>query len=127
MSSKSAPESVGAPKLTVPRSEASTVFIVHGHDEAACEAAARFIEKLGLIAVILHEQPNQGRTLIEKFEAHSGVAFAVVLLTPDDIGATAANPKARRPRARQNVIFELGFFVGAIGRRRVCALYKPGV
>jgi predicted nucleotide-binding protein len=102
------------------------VFLVHGHDDAARETVARFIEKLGFNAIILHEQPNRGRTIIEKFEAHSAVGFAVVLLTPDDVGGSAKT-KDTQPRARQNVILELGFFCGALGRTRVCALHKGGV
>ena len=99
------------------------VFIVHGHDESARETVARFLEKLQIEPIILHEQPNEGHTIIEKFENHTAdVGFAVVLLTPDDVGA----PKDRRddlePRARQNVVFELGFFIGKLGRGRVCAL-----
>ena len=103
------------------------VFVVHGHDEAAREAVSRFIEKLGLRAIILHEQANEGKTVIEKFEKHSDVGFAVVLLTPDDVGFAKADSEKRRPRARQNVIFELGYFVGRLGRGRVCALHKGSV
>lgn len=62
------------------------VFIVHGHDDGARETVARFLERIGLEAIILHEQANQGRTIIEKVVAHSDVGFAVVLLTPDDEG-----------------------------------------
>ena len=103
------------------------VFIVHGHDEAAKESVARLLEKLDLEPIILHEKPDQGRTIIEKFEEHSDVGFAVVLLTPDDVGAAkegAESLESLKPRARQNVIFELGFFVGKLGRKRVCALRK---
>jgi hypothetical protein len=104
-----------------------TVFVVHGHDEAAKEAVARFLEKLDLKPIILHEEPNRGRTIIEKFETHAEVDFAVVLLTPDDEGNSAGTPEQRKPRARQNVILELGYFVGRIGRARVCALHKGGI
>lgn len=103
------------------------VFVVHGHDEAAKEAVARFLSKLGLEPVILHEQPNQGRTVIEKFEGHADVDFAVVLLTPDDVGRAAGSSGEAKPRARQNVIFELGYFIGRLGRSRVCALHKGNV
>jgi len=96
------------------------VFIVHGHAEAAREAVARFLEQLGLKPIILHEHPNQGRTVIEKFEAHADVGFAVVLLTPDDEGGRPGGEQ--RPRARQNVILELGYFIGRLGRGQVCAL-----
>ena len=95
------------------------VFVVHGHDEAMKEAVARFIEKLGLEAVVLAEKTNEGRTIIEKFEAHAEEAgFAVVLLSDDDVGATKADRDLLRPRARQNVILELGYFIGALGELR---------
>jgi predicted nucleotide-binding protein len=104
------------------------VFIVHGHNDAVKESIARFIEKLGLIPIILHEQPNKGRTIIEKFIDYSEVGFAVVLLTADDIGGVKSAPENKQKlRARQNVIFELGYFIGQLGRDRVCALYEDGV
>jgi predicted nucleotide-binding protein len=103
-----------------------SAFVVHGHDEAAREAVARFLERLRFRAVILHEQANQGRTIIEKVEAHADVGFAVVLLTPDDKGGTASESELR-PRARQNVLLELGYFIGRLGRDRVCALRKGEV
>lgn len=103
----------------------SAVFIVHGHDEAAREMVARFVSRLRLKPVILHEQPNRGRTIIEKFEGHSSVSFAIVLLTPDDVGGK--DEAGLKPRARQNVILELGFFCGTLTRSRVCALVKGEV
>lgn len=103
----------------------SDIFIVHGHDEAAKQTVARFIEKLDLRPIILHEQPNAGRTVIEKFEDYTNVGFAVVLMTPDDVGASVDDKDNLKPR--QNVVFELGFFLGRLGRKRVCALYKEGV
>lgn len=103
---------------------AKDIFIVHGHDEAMKANVARTLEKLGLAPVILHEKPNQGRTIIEKFSDYSEVGFAIVLLSPDDLGRLrSAPPDELRPRARQNVIFELGFFIGRLGRGRVLALY----
>ena len=102
----------------------SKVFLVHGHDEAAKLAVARFLEKIKLEAIILQEQPDQGLTIIEKFEYHaSQVGFAVVLLTPDDLGGPAS-ASTQSLRARQNVIFELGYFVGKLGRGRACLLRK---
>lgn len=105
----------------------NAVFIVHGHDEAAKEAVARFIMRFGLRPIILAEEPNSGRTIIEKLEASSKVGFAVVLLTADDIGAAKSDVDNLKPRARQNVILELGYFVGKLGRERVCALYRTGI
>ena len=101
----------------------SEVFVIHGHDEAAQAAVARFLEQLGLEPVILAEQPSGGKTIIEKFETHADVGYAVALLTADDFGSRQGDD-AVRPRARQNVIFELGYFIGRLGRERVCALTK---
>jgi predicted nucleotide-binding protein len=98
------------------------IFIVHGHDEGARQTVARFIERIGFEAIIPSEQANQGRTVIEKIEAHGDVGFAVVLLTPDDVGGK--NPDVLRPRARQNVLLELGYFIGLLGRKQVCTLAK---
>ncbi|MBI5837119.1 MAG: nucleotide-binding protein [Candidatus Eisenbacteria bacterium] len=104
------------------------IFLVHGHDEAAIQSVARFLEKLDQEVILLREQPNCGRTIIEKFEDYSDVGFAVVLLTGDDRGglATASNDELHL-RARQNVILELGFFLGRLGRSRVCALFVEGI
>ncbi|OGP66697.1 MAG: hypothetical protein A2W27_00495 [Deltaproteobacteria bacterium RBG_16_44_11] len=104
------------------------VFLVHGHNEVVLLSCARFIEKLELPLTILQEEPNQGRTIIEKFLDYSDAAFAVVLLTADDRGGGIDQTyEEQLPRARQNAIFELGFFIGKIGRDRVCALYEDGV
>jgi predicted nucleotide-binding protein len=105
----------------------SSIFVVHGHDTGTKEMVARFLGKLGLKPIILHEQADMGRTLIEKFEHHSAEAScAVVLLTPDDIGSARDGAKEEQ-RARQNVVLELGFFVGKLGRNRTFALTTPGV
>ena len=74
----------------------------------------------------MHEQPNAGQTIIEKVERHGGVAFAVILLTPDDVGATREKSSEIKPRARQNVVLELGYFLGRLSRERVVALIKGG-
>jgi predicted nucleotide-binding protein with TIR-like domain len=104
------------------------IFVVHGHDGEARETVARCLEKLDLEPIILHEMPDKGRTIIEKFENHSDVPFAVVLLTPDDMGyARDINPEEAKPRCRQNVMLELGYFIGKLGRDKVCALRKEGV
>lgn len=122
-------EAISKDQDVVEETEAPTsdIFIVHGRDEAGKQAVARLVEKLDLNPIILHEQPNQGRTIIEKFEAYGDPAFAVVLLTPDDLGTLASEIDDLKLRARQNVIFELGFFIGKIGRERVCALYTGDV
>ncbi len=101
------------------------VFIIHGHDESLKQEVARFIEKIGLEAVILHEQANKGKTIIEKFEDSSDVGFAIALLTPDDkVVRVRDDEEVTFFRARQNVIFEMGYFIGAIGRERVFPLVK---
>ena len=104
------------------------VFIVHGRDEATKQMVARFLEGLGLDPVILQEQPNEGRTIIEKFEESAEtVGFAVILGTPDDVGALSDDSANLQPRMRQNVVFELGYFTHALGRKRVCVLLKGDV
>ncbi len=109
------------------RTNTREVFIIHGRDKEAKETVARFLTRLDLTPVILHEQPNQGRTIIEKFEQHAQAGFAVALLTPDDVGALESDEKNLKPRARQNVVFELGYFLGRLGRERVCALTKGDI
>lgn len=103
------------------------VFIVHGHDETAKIKTARFIEKLGLEAVILHEQVNGGKTIIEKIEEYSNVGFGIILYTPCDIGGKKVTNPTLKPRARQNVVFEHGYLMGKIGRGNVCALVKGDI
>jgi len=109
------------PKSTV----TDRVFVVHGHDDLMKQSVARTLSALDLTPIILHEQPNRGRTIIEKFERESDVGFAVVLLSPDDQAYSASDPsKTPAPRARQNVVVELGYFVGSLGRERVVALKR---
>ena len=104
------------------------VFIVHGHDNEAKETVARFVEKLGIHPIILHEQVDSSQAIIEKLEKHATeVRYAIVLLTPDDVGAAKDENNHLKPRARQNVILELGFFFGALERKNVCVLYKETV
>lgn len=112
--------------IQVEPSDFSRVFIVHGHDEASKEAVARFITTIGLEPVILHEQANRGMSILEKLIFHGNVGFAIVLLTSDDLGREKVEVEDK-PRARQNVILELGYFLGSIGRERVMALLKGAV
>ncbi|HAV4440345.1 TPA: TIR domain-containing protein [Acinetobacter baumannii] len=97
-------------------------FIVHGHDSAKKFETARFLEKIGFEAIILHEQANGGKTIIEKLEEFTDVGFGIVLYTPDDVGEAVANQACLRPRARQNVIFEHGLLIGKLGRDKVYPL-----
>lgn len=105
-------------------SNSRDVFIVHGHDNELKHTVARYLTSLQLNPIILHEQASAGRTIIEKFEEHSNACFAVVLLTPDDQGRIAKHDSVLplNKRARQNVIFEWGFFLAKLGRRNVCGL-----
>jgi predicted nucleotide-binding protein len=120
--------SQGQVTVTSPTVTGHRIFLVHGHSEEVLHMTARFLEKLNQEVIILREQPNQGRTIIEKFEDHADVGFAIVLLTADDRGGPINKTfEELTPRARQNVIFELGYFIGKLGRKRVCALYTPEV
>lgn len=111
-----------------PNVDTRRVFVVHGHDHGNKETVARFLSKLDLEPIILHEQPDQGRTVIEKFEAHAEqVSCAVVILTADDVGHAKNDPSKEELRARQNVVLELGFFVGKLGRNHTFALVQKGV
>ncbi len=109
------------------------VFIVHGHDNELKTDLEVFLKNVGLDPIVLHREADQGATLLEKFERHSDVGYAFILLTPDEVAYTVAqlslaeSDRAMEKRARPNVIFEFGFFVGRLGRSKVCCLYKGGV
>lgn len=102
------------------------IFIVHGHNGELKQSVARIIEKQGIEAIILSEQVNQGRTIIEKFENYGDVGGAICLFTSDDIGK-AKNEDADKPRARQNVVLETGYFMGKLGRDHVVILSDDGI
>ena len=102
------------------------VFIIHGHDGELKEAVARIITEQGIEAIILNEQANSGRTIIEKIEQYSDVGAAVALFTCDDIGKKKSDTN-ECPRARQNVVFEAGFFMGKLGRDRVIIIAEKGI
>lgn len=117
----------GVLELEQPSGDA--VFLVHGTNAGRREEIARFLEQVlaGKEVVVLHEQPNRGRTLIEKFEGTAALAgYAVVLLTGDDTAQPVGSSDTTL-RARQNVVFELGFFFGKLGRGHVAVLYEEGV
>ena len=103
------------------------VFIVHGHDELAKEQLARFVSQVGLEPIILHEQASSSKTIIEKIEKYAGeVCFAIVLYTPCDQGSVVGLTELSL-RARQNVIFEHGYFIGKLGRENVTAIVKGNI
>jgi predicted nucleotide-binding protein len=120
------PASASAQVLS-PRPASKKVFLVHGRDTGALESVEAFLRKLSLAVTILKDEPNKGQTIIEKVESNADVGFAVVLLTGDDEGRQRRVADTLLPRARQNAIFELGYFIGLLGRSRVCALYENGV
>ena len=109
------------------------MFIVHGHDHAFKTDVENFLREIGLEPIVLHKKPDEGQTIIEKFEKHSDVGYAFILLTPDEIAYTIDQDSAedsrrkKEKRARPNVIFEFGYFVGRLGRNRVCCLHKGDV
>jgi predicted nucleotide-binding protein len=107
-------------------SQNNQIFVVHGHDYEMKETVARSLKNVGLEPIILHEQESLGKTIIEKFEFCSeSVSFAVVLLSPDDLGYKKdKSPEFVMLRARQNVILELGYFMGKLGRKNVVALHR---
>jgi predicted nucleotide-binding protein len=100
------------------------VFVAHGHDKAARDTVVDFLKGGRLRVVVLQAETGVGQVIIEKFEEHSNVQFAIVLVTPDDVGGDRVPEPKLRHRARQNVIFELGYFLGKLGRDRVVVLYK---
>lgn len=103
------------------------IFIVHGHDNGMREAVKAFVSRLDLEPVILNEMASKGMTIIEKFETYSDVQYAIVLLSPDDIAFSKIKIDNQEERARQNVILELGYFVGKLGRSRVCLLIEGSI
>lgn len=115
------------------QSRSKRVFVVHGHDEAAKTSLEVFLHEIGLEPIVLHRQADEGLTIIEKFEKHSDVGYAFVLLTPDEVSYLCAEEykadvdRSKEFRARPNVIFEFGYFVGKLGRSRVCCLYSGNV
>jgi predicted nucleotide-binding protein len=115
-------------KPTTGAAMGSKIFLVHGHDGARKLEVAQFLQEgTGERPIILHEPASKGRTIIEKFEDHASEAgFAVILLTADDVGR-AKKDTDLKSRARQNVVFEFGFFVGALGRANVVALVEEVV
>ena len=99
------------------------VFITHGRDKYPKDAVERFIYDVGLKPIVLEDVPNAGLTIIEKYEKHANTAYGIAILSPDDLGCLKdLAPDRLQPRARQNVIFELGYMFAKIGRNRVAVI-----
>lgn len=119
--------------VAIASESANKVFVVHGHDTELKNDVELFLKSINLEPIVLHRQLDEGLTVIEKFEKHADVTYAIILLTPDDIAYTVADSKKKEEernielRARQNVILEFGFFIGKLGRKNVCCIYKEGV
>lgn len=105
--------------------EAGRVFLIHGHDTANTLKLRLLVsERFGLVPIILSEQPSKGRSVLEKFEDEAGTAaYAFALLTPDDF---IKKELGEYTQARPNVLFELGWFYGRLGRDRVSMLLRKG-
>jgi predicted nucleotide-binding protein len=98
------------------------IFIVHGHDNEMTENVNEFIQILDFQTIILRDQENKGRTIIEKLEDYANdIKFAIILYSPDD------EMKDNKMRARQNVVFEHGLFIGKLSREKVAAICKSDV
>ena len=104
----------------------SKVFIVHGHNEMLKQSVARLVEKQGIQPIILDERVNLGKTIIAKFEKYSNVGAAICLFTDDDIGKAKSEPNDKK-RARQNVVFEAGYFIGKLGREKVVIVSEKDI
>lgn len=102
------------------------VFIVHGHDTGKKETVARFLESQDIKAIILHEQDDEGETIMTKLEKNADVDFAIILYTQDDKG-NDKNKEGFNYRARQNVVFEHGYMYGKLGRNKVCVLVEEDI
>lgn len=127
---------MGAIKLNIDRyyavnscvveASGNKVFIVHGHDEGTRDKVELLLLHIGLEPVILCSQPDKGLTIIEKIEEYTDVSFAIVLYTGCDVGKLKTETDLKL-RARQNVVFEHGYLVNKLGRKRVVALVEDGV
>lgn len=133
VSSVAAPAQISERTDAVFQRRSKKVFVVHGHDEVAKTNLEVFLNEIGLQPIVLHRQADEGLTVIEKFEKHSDVGYAFILLTPDEVAYLKADEakndedRKKELRSRPNVIFEFGYFVGKLGRSRVCCLYTGDV
>ena len=114
------------PKKEQPISS-NKIFIVHGRDHNLLTQVENALMKLGLDPIVLQEQANNEKTIIEKIEECTDVGFGIVLYTPCDEGRLKSEDGKLKPRARQNVVLEHGYLMGKLGRERVCCLVSDDV
>ena len=120
-------------ETNAPLNYSNRIFVVHGRDEKAKQQLEIFLREIGLEPIVLHREANSGRTLIEKFEHYSDVGFAFILMTPDEVAYLSDqenvgdDKREKENRARPNVIFEFGYFVGKLGRHRTCCILHKDV
>ena len=92
---------------------------MHGHDNELKTEVQLLLTRAGVNNIVLHEQADKGRTIIDKLVEESSVSnYAIALLSPDD------KLEDGSARARQNVVLEIGYFIGQLGKERVRLLKK---
>ena len=115
-----------APSSPSSRELSNKVFVVYGRDNEMKATVPAMLRQLHLTPVLLDDQPSQSNTIIEKFEHNSDVDYAIILLSPDDQASLREeNPNSVKYRARQNVILEMGYFIGKLGRKNCAILFRP--
>jgi predicted nucleotide-binding protein len=107
-----------------PQTPGGSIFIIHGRDHGDRDSVDLFLRELGLATTVIMNEPSSGRFIFEKIEDAGQSSFAVALFTGDDKGHAVGEESAIAHRPRQNVVFELGYFCGLLGRRRVCVLKR---
>ena len=101
------------------------VFVVCGTDGEMKQAVTNALTKLRLVPVVMCEEPSQGRKIVERFQDYADVGLAVVLLSPDDsVYVKDEPPTKRKLRPRQDVVFELGFLLGKLGKGNVLVFFR---
>lgn len=107
------------------RSTSHRIFVVSGSDVEMKKAINEALTKLRLVPLILCEEPSQGRKIVERFDDYADVSFAIVLLSPDDFVYSKNEPPGKRKlKSRQDVVFDLGFLLGKLGKDNVLVFFR---